>query len=83
MVPGSFALTGRDVGFGIGLLARGFELELGLGGAVVYGQIIPDQDPDFSDVTPDQSSTYTEITNSDGDNWQLVTKRNTRILLST
>ena len=58
---GTFTYTGQDISFKQGVFSGSFELTVGLSSVTVYGELIPSQNPN-----------YTEITNSDDPNWQLV-----------
>jgi hypothetical protein len=58
---GTFTYTGQDISFKQGVFSGSFELVVGLSSVTVYGELIPSQNPN-----------YTDITNSDDPNWQLV-----------
>ena len=69
---GSFTLTGQDASLVIGVPVTGLELTLGLGNPTVFGLIIPDQTPNYSNIAPSQNPNYSNITPSQNPVWTEV-----------
>ena len=69
---GSFALTGQDATFVAGIAVTGVEMTISIGQVMVYGLIVPTQDPNWVLIDPTQDPNWTEITPSDDPEWTLV-----------
>ena len=67
---GTFTLTGNAVTFDIGVQVEGVSISALVGGVTVYGLIIPDQDPNYVNVSPDQNPTWSEISPNQSPSWQ-------------
>ena len=44
----------------------------GVGQGLVYGSIVPSQNPNYTDVTPSQSPTWTEEVPTQSANWTKI-----------
>ena len=69
---GSFALTGQDATLVAGIALTGVEMTISIGQVMVYGLIVPAQDPNWVLIDPTQDPNWTEITPSDDPEWTLV-----------
>jgi hypothetical protein len=58
---GQFGLAGQDVTFILGEPVEGVSITVFIGGAAVYGLILPDQDPNWARVTPAQDPQWTLV----------------------
>ena len=58
---GDFSTAGQDVTFILGEPVEGVSITVFIGGAAVYGLILPDQDPNWARVTPAQDPQWTLV----------------------
>ena len=49
---GQFSVAGQDVTMKLGEAVEGVSITVFIGGAAVYGLILPDQDPNFAQLHP-------------------------------
>ena len=61
MDTGVFALAGQDATLKLGEAVEGVSITVFIGGAAVYGLILPDQDPNWARVTPAQDPQWSLI----------------------
>ncbi len=58
---GQFSVAGQDVTMKLGEAVEGVSITVFIGGAAVYGLILPDQDPNWATVTPAQDPQWTLV----------------------
>jgi hypothetical protein len=58
---GQLGVAGQDVTFILGEPVEGVSITVFIGGAAVYGLILPDQDPNWARVTPAQDPQWTLV----------------------
>ena len=56
----------------LGEAVEGVSITVFIGGAAVYGLILPDQDPNFATITPAQDPNWSTVTPAQDPTWTLV-----------
>ena len=69
---GQFSVAGQDVTMKLGEAVEGVSITVFIGGAAVYGLILPDQDPNFATITPAQDPNWSTVTPAQDPTWTLV-----------
>jgi len=69
---GQFSVAGQDVTMKLGEAVEGVSITVFIGGAAVYGLILPDQDPNFATITPAQDPDWSTVTPAQDPTWTLV-----------
>ena len=77
VAAGSFTLTGQDLTLVQGITVSGLSVKLELGVETVYGLVIPNQTPNYSNIVPSQTPSYSAITPSQTPNYSAITPSQT------